>query len=195
MKEYIPSPAPASMTDFERQIVEQGFRLLPMITLLCWPMNAHITCRLTATLLSEWRHRFRRTVRIRRQKANSLGFSETLVDADSRSPISCRRARCAGYITWIYAQLGYTVPSASTSFVFFSRNGHTPLPPRIRDHLVIPSLEQAMIGDSGPIIRRIYSYKAGMEHTQLYLGTGNRLGIADALLEIYPDFLLTRTLC
>ncbi len=95
---------------------------------------------------------------------------------------------CAEYIVWIYRQLGFEVPDSSTSLFFAGKSGVIRKLPGIREHYVIPSFKDAMIGDVAYNSEN-YSYRSGHgSHTELFLGTANKLGISEALTAMYPGF-------
>ncbi len=178
----------SQMSSFERQIAEQGLRLLPYDHpfVVAYEMtygieiNSYIATIGNITV-SGVPFEFGGAGRI-------SGFSERWWKTTNvkRYPVS--GLDCAEYIVWIYKQLGYDVPDSSTALFFAGTSGINRKLPGIREHFVLATLEDALIGDVAYNSER-YTYRSGHgSHTQLYFGTANKLGISQALKAMYADF-------
>lgn len=176
------------MTKLERKIVEQGFRLLPYDHpfVLAYEKTYHVEIDSYVAEVNG--------VKVSGVPFEFGGNGEYSDFADrwwtrtgvGQYPVG--GLDCTEYIVWIFRQLGYTVPDSSTGLFFAGKEGVLRKLPGIREHLVIPSFEEAMIGDVAYNSEN-YSYRSGHgSHTQMFLGTANKLGIAEALLKMYPDF-------
>lgn len=182
------NPRTAPLTSFERQIIEQGFRLLP------------------------YDHPFviayQRTYKVRIQSYKAeidgitvsgvpfqfggsgsfKGFSDSWWGRASDSYYPMRGIDCANFLSWIYNQLDISTPSGSAALFFGGKSGVLRKIPGLRPHYVIPTLDEAMIGDIFYNSEKGNYQSGGGSHTQMYLGTANILGIARELTNMMPNF-------
>ena len=177
-----------AMTDFEQQIVETGLRLLPYDHpfVLAYE-KAHgvdidsYVAQIKGVTVSGVPFQFGGNGRI-------SGFGENWWASTGDAQYPVHGLDCAEYIAWIYYQLGYTVNDSSAGQFLSGVSGVPRKLPGVREHLVIPSFEEAMIGDVAYNSQN-YSYRSGHgSHTQLYIGTARKLGLVEALQEYWPDF-------
>ncbi len=180
--------AAGEMSPLEQQIVEMGFRLLPY---------DH-----PFVLAYQEAHK----VKIKSYRGvvggvevsgvpfefggshQGSGFKETWWNPSGVYTYPVEGMDCASYIHWIYSQLGYEVPNTSSSMFLGGKAGVERTLPGVRTHLVIPSFEEAMIGDIA-YNSESYGYKSGHgSHVQLYLGTARKLGIEETILKYYREF-------
>ncbi|MDL2236152.1 NlpC/P60 family protein [Christensenellaceae bacterium OttesenSCG-928-L17] len=181
-------PPAASITDFERQIVEQGFRLLPedhpFVVAYENTYGVEInsfSIEIDGTSISGVPYEYG-------GKYMKKGFSPSwwAPTITARYPVT--GLDCSGYVAWVYAQVGYQIPISSSSQFFAGKSGVVRSIEGLPDHLVIPSLDDAMIGDVA-YNTTDYTYTSGKSsHIQLYLGTANKLGIAAELKKLIPKF-------
>lgn len=176
------------LTSFEKKIVEQGFRLLPYDHpfVIAYENTYRVdiqsfTTEINGVELSGVPFEFG-------GKGNFSGFSDRWWSKTEVRQYPVSGLDCSGFIEWIYYQLGYAIPSASTSIFFSGKSGVMRSLPGIREHLVIPSFDEALVGDVA-YNSEGYRYRSGHgSHVQLYLGTANILGISEELKRMYPDF-------
>ncbi len=177
-----------SMSKLERKIVEQGLRLLPYDHpfVLAYEQTYGVDIKsYTATVrgitVSGVPFQFG-------GDGEFTGFSDRWWSRSGDGQYPVGGLDCAEYIVWIYKQLGYDVPDSSTSLFFAGKSGVLRKLPGIREHYVIPSFDDALIGDVAYNSQN-YSYRSGHgSHTEMFLGTANKLGISKALLSMYPGF-------
>ncbi|MDL2258928.1 C40 family peptidase [Eubacteriales bacterium OttesenSCG-928-K08] len=177
-----------TMTDFEQKIVEQGLRLAPYDHpfVIAYENTYGVDiesyiAEINGITISGVPFEFG-------GKGGYVGYSDRWWSRTSVSQYPVGGLDCAGYIDWIYDQLGYELPYSSTGLFFAGKSGVVRNLPGIREHLVIPSLEEAMIGDVA-YNSKDFSYRSGHgSHVQLYLGTADKLGISQELQKMYPDF-------
>lgn len=181
-------PQERKMTSFERKIVEQGLRLLPEDhpVVLAYEFTYKIdidTYKTTINGVELSGVPFEYGA-----KGNFKGFSKDWWQPTGNKEYPVKGLDCAGYIQWIYYQLGIDVPGSSSELFFAGKSGVSRKLPGIREHLVIPSLDDAMIGDIAYNSIN-YSYKSGHgSHSQMYLGTADMLGITDAMRQMMKKF-------
>lgn len=176
------------ITAFERKIIEQGFRLLPYDHpfVIAYENTYRVdipsfTTEINGVELSGVPFEFG-------GKGSFSGFSDRWWAKTGVRQYPVNGLDCSGFIEWVYYQLGYAIPSTSTSIFFSGKSGVARSLPGIREHLVIPSFDEAMIGDVA-YNSEGYSYRSGHgSHVQLYIGTADILGISTELKRMYPDF-------
>lgn len=176
------------MSDFERRIVEQGFRLLPYDHPFVVAYEAtygdkidSFVTTINGITLSGVPFEFG-------GKWQFAGFSERWWTPTGVKDYPVGGLDCAGYIAWVYYQLGIEIPIGSAGQFLAGQSGVLREISGVRPHYVLPSLDEALIGDIA-YNSEDYSYRSGHgSHTQLYLGSASKLGISEALLQIYPDF-------
>lgn len=176
------------ITAFERAIVEQGFRLLPYDHpfLIAYERTYNVkidsyVAQIGGVTVSGIPFHFG-------GKGNYEGFNDKWWTRTGVGRYPVRGLDCAKYLSWIYRQLGIQVADTSTSLFFSGKYGVERRLPGIRPHLVLRSLEEAMIGDIAYNSER-QNYSSGHgSHVQMYLGTANILGISDELKKMYPNF-------
>ena len=182
--------ASSSMSALERSIVEQGLRLLPydhpFVLAYEETYQVHIDsymATIKGVKVSGVPFEFGGS-------GNFLGYASRWWKTTDVADYPVGGLDCAEYIAWIYKQLGYDVPDSSTALFFAGKAGVARKLPGIREHLVIPSFENALIGDVAYNSQN-YSYQSGHgSHTEMFLGTANKLGIGAALQKYYPGFPL-----
>lgn len=176
------------ITKFERRIVEQGFRLLP---------HDH-------PFVIAYERTYQVDIDNYIAEVNGVTVSGVPFDFGGKGDYKGYNARwwtrtgvgqypihgldCAKYLSWIYYQLGIEVPTTSNALFFSGVAGVERNLPGIRRHLVLRSLEDAMIGDIAYNSEK-QTYRSGHgSHVQMYLGTANILGISAELKKMYPNF-------
>jgi hypothetical protein len=96
---------------------------------------------------------------------------------------------CAEFVHWVYHNAGYEVGTSSTELFFGGITGVQRYTPRInRTHWVIPTLQEAKIGDV-VYNSKYLTYRAGHgSHSMMFIGTARELGIADVIQKYMPGF-------
>lgn len=176
------------ITKFERRIVEQGFRLLPydhpFVIAYERTYNVEIDsyiAEVNGVPVSGVPFDFG-------GKGDYKGFNSRWWFRTGVQQYPVHGLDCAKFLSWIYLQMGIEVPTTSNALFFSGKTGVERKLPGIRSHLVLPSLEEAMIGDIAyNSEKQTYSSGHG-SHVQMYLGTANILGISAELKKFYPDF-------
>lgn len=178
----------SSMTKFERRLVETGMRLMPYDHpfVLAYE-KAHgidiknYVAEVKGVTVSGVPFDFGGNGEI-------TGFRDDWWQGTGVARYPVRGLDCAEYIHWIYRQLGYTVPDSSTGLFFGGVEGVTRNIRGIREHKVIPSFSEAMIGDIAYNSEN-QSYRSGHgSHVQMFIGTARQLGMAKEIREYWPDF-------
>jgi hypothetical protein len=180
-----------SMSKLERKFVEQGLRLLPYDHpfVLAYEQTYGVDIKsYTATVrgvtVSGVPFQFG-------GDGEFIGFSDRWWSRTGDGQYPVGGLDCAEYLVWIYKQLGYEVPDSSTGLFFAGKSGVLRKLPGIREHYVIPSFEDALIGDVAYNSEN-YSYRSGHgSHTEMFLGTANKLGIRGAAQNV-PRLSLRR---
>lgn len=182
------TPRTAPLTSFERKIIEQGFRLLPYDHPFVIAYERTYKVRIQSykteidgVTLSGVPFQFG-------GGGNFKGFSESWWRRAGDSYYPVRGIDCANFLSWIYNQLDISTPSGSAALFFGGKSGVLRNVPGLRPHYVIPTLDEAMIGDIFYNSEKGNYQSGGGSHTQLYLGTANILGIAKELTHMMPKF-------
>ena len=119
--------------------------------------------------------------------ANMKGFSSNWWTKKSDPDYPVGGLDCARYLSWIYKQLGYEVPSVSATLFFSGKMGTSRTIKGIR-HKVITSLKDAKIGDVC-YNSKTQSYRSGHgSHTTMFLGTARKLGIEKTIKKYIRNF-------
>ena len=178
------------MSQFERQVAEQGLRLLPYDHPFVIAYESTYGIKIDSYIATVGKVTVSGVPFEFGGDGAISGFSDRWWNTTNVRRYPVRGLDCAEYIVWIYKQLGYDLPDSSTSLFFAGKSGISRNLPGIREHLVLPSLDDALIGDVAYNSER-YTYRSGHgSHTQLYFGTANKLGISHVLKTMYPDFPL-----
>lgn len=183
-----PVPATASMTDFERRLVELGLSLIPYDHpfVIAYEMTYGVdipsyVAQVNGVTVSGIPFEYG-------GHGTIDGFSDRWWTRTAVGEYPVGGMDCAEFIVWIYHQLGYTLPDNSATLFLSGQSGVLRRLPGIRAHFVIPALEYAMIGDVA-YNSEDFSYSSGHgSHVQMYFGTADKLGITEALRTMYPDF-------
>ena len=181
-------PAAVGMTAFERKVIEQGFRLLPydhpFVVAYERTYGVKIdsyTKEINGKIVSGIPYQFG-------GKYSAAGFSDLWWTPTEDANYPLVGLDCSGYVAWIYAQLGYQIPIGSAGQFFAGKTGALRLLDGVQPHLVIPSFEQALIGDIAYNSAK-FTYTSGdSSHVQLYIGTADKLGITAELQKLMPKF-------
>ncbi|MDL2234841.1 C40 family peptidase [Christensenellaceae bacterium OttesenSCG-928-L17] len=178
----------APLSSFERSIVEQAFRLLPFDHPFVVAYERvygnkidTYTTVVDGVTLSGVPFQLG-------GKGDFTGFSDGWWTASGDATYPVQGLDCANFISWVYYQLGYTLPSGSATQFLSGKTGVSRSLPGVRTHKVIPTLSEAKVGDllytSTP-----GTYRSGDgSHIQLYIGTANLLGIGEELQTMIKHF-------
>ncbi|MDR1620419.1 MAG: C40 family peptidase [Clostridiales bacterium] len=176
------------ITKFERQLVEIGFRLLPydhpfvIAYERTYGTDIHsYAAEINGVTVSGVPFEFG-------GKGDYKGFNENWWRRTGVGQYPVGGLDCAKYLSWIYLQAGIVVPDVSNALFFSGTTGVTRTLSGVRPHMVLPSLEHAMIGDIAYNSKNQTYHSGHGSHVQMYLGTANVLGISRELQKMYPDF-------
>lgn len=187
----LPRPALAAsntMTWFEKKIVETGFRLLPEKHPFVQAYEEVYDVDIESFVTNVYGLPLSGVPFEFGGKGDFIGFNEDWWKPTGNAKYPVKGIDCAEFVVWIYRQLGYTLPDSSAGLFLSGVEGVERKLPGVRKHLVIPSFEDALIGDV------CYNsqdgrYRSGHgSHTQMFLGTADKIGITEALQRFYPDF-------
>lgn len=96
---------------------------------------------------------------------------------------------CAELMHWIYHNMGYEIPSDSSSEFFAGIAGVKRFTPGIeKNHWVIPTLAEAKIGDIVYNSKESTYVSGKGSHVGMFLGTARKLGIERTLAKYMPEF-------
>lgn len=185
----VPESAPGTMSALEKQFVETAFRLMPQRSpfVLAYQEAHGITI-----------DSYIKTVNNKTVSGVPFSYDGTghLDGYDGRWWTKTKDKHypafgmdCAEFAHWVYHNMGYEVPSDSAGLFFAGVTGVQRFTPEInKTHWVIPSLEEAKIGDI-VYSSKNFTYTSGSgSHCGIFLGTARKLGIADTLAKYMPYF-------
>lgn len=178
----------ARMSPLEQSLVEQAFRLLPeRHPFVLAYEEAHgvdiksYTKNINGVRVSGVPFEFGGS-------ANMLGFRTRWWNRTGVSQYPVGGLDCAKFIQWVYKQVGYDVPGASTSLFFSGKTGVTRKLHTGPTHKVIRSLKEAKIGDVAYNSKENTYISGHGSHTVMFLGTAEKLGISETIQKYYPGF-------
>jgi len=119
---------------------------------------------------------------------NVKGFSSRWWKRTSVSKYPVGGMDCAEFIHWVYKNVGYDVPHASSTLFLSGKEGTNRKIKGVSTHKVITSLSKAKIGDVAYNSEKFGFGSGHGNHTSLFIGTAEKLGIGDTVRKYYRNF-------